>query len=577
MENYSLDKALSEYLSLKAERAEWEAEWVEISEYLLPGRGIFSTLNVPRKRKLTSPKSINTIARDALRVLTSGIQGGLFPSNRPWLELGIGNKSLKNVPFFKNWMYEAQEVLVDDFASSNFYTANANSVTELAGFGTCALFIDSDIEDPPFQFIPLTNGEYVFATDYLGRPNKFYRIMFKSPSNLIEKFGKDKVSESTKRLAENTSSIRDKQFVAILEGIFPTKYQDKAFKRVIWEIGAGGSGDAALSALITSNNINPSPLLVSGFYEFPVPIGRWETIGSDSYGVGPGSEVLPEIKRLQEMEKGYRMAVHREIDPPLSAPAYMRGKLRSLPGAKNYYRSPADKVSPLYARNFNYAGIDTKIEKIEMAIKLKFFNDIFLTASRDPNASPMKAAEVQVKEGEKLLRLGAVVERLVPEFFIPQIVRCFNINLRKGRFPDIPEEYLEMMGNIKPAFISPLAQVQKLVASKSIEQTLAFIGQAAGVVPEVLDKIKIDEAVDEFADAHGTSRRILNTAEEVNKIRTARQKQQQAKEKEAKEMAMAETLAKTSPALANADKTRAETGQIMTDSLVSQQELGAII
>jgi seryl-tRNA synthetase len=122
-----------------------------------------------------------------------------------------------------------------------------------------------------------------------------------------------------------------------------------------------------------------------------------------------------------------------------------------------------------------------------------------------------------------------------------------------------------------------LAQVQKLVASKSIEQTLAFIGQAAGVVPEVLDKIKIDEAVDEFADAHGTSRRILNTAEEVNKIRTARQKQQQAKEKEAKEMAMAETLAKTSPALANADKTRAETGQIMTDSLVSQQELGAII
>jgi hypothetical protein len=494
------------------------------------------------------------------------------------LEFEWKDKKLNEIPFFKNWLYEAKEVLVSDFQSTNFYPVNSAALTEIAGFGTGALFTDSDAGDKPFQFILLTSGEYVFSVDYLGRPDKFYRIIFMTPRNMAARFGVSKLSAATNELVTSNKPLQDKQFVAVLECILPIKYQNKPIKRMFYEIGSGGLGAAALSqALNSSATAGTQPLQVSGFHEFPVSIGRWETLGQDMYGLGPGSEALPEIKRLQEMEKAARMAVHKDINPPLSAPAYMKGKLNSLPGSKNWYRNPADKVTPLYSRPFNYQGIEAKIEKVEMGIKMKFFNDIFLTSARDPNASPMKAAEVNVKEGEKLLRLGSVIERLVPEFYNPIIQRCFQINLRKGRFPEIPEEYQEMMSELIPTFTSPLAQAQKLIAARSIEQTMAFATNSAATMPEIMDKIDVDAAVDEYADAHGTTKRILRTPDQVADIRNKRLKQQQAAQKKQDDMANAELAAKTGPADAGMAKTRAETGQIMTESLLDQQGLGGIM
>lgn len=512
-----------------------------------------------------------------MRVLTSGIQGSLIPSARPWLEIQWKDKRLRDIPFFKKWMYEAQEVLRSDFQDTNFYPVNSSALTELGGFGTGAVFVDSDAGDAPFQFIMLTAGEYVFSVNYLGKPDKFYRVLFMTPRNMVERFGISKVSNSIRDIVSGGAPNQEKTFVAVLECILPIPFQDKPIKRMFWEVGTAGVGDAALANSAKTFGSNAQPLQVSGFYEFPVAIARWDVTGQDTQGLGPGSEALPEIKRLQEMEKAARMAVHKEVDPPLNAPAYMRGKIQAFPGSRNYYRSPNDKIDTLYNRNFNYQGIEAKIERVENGIKLKFFNDIFLTSSRDPNASPMKAAEVNVKEGEKMLRLGSVVERLVPEMYNPQISRCFNINLRKGRFPEVPDEYKEMMSGISINFTSPLAQAQKLLAARSIEQTTAFMGQAASITPEVMDKIDIDIAVDEYADAHGTTRRIMRTDEEVAAIRKGRADEMQKKQQRQEQMEDAEMAAKMGPATAGAAKTRAETGQIMTESLVDQQDLSGLM
>lgn len=574
---YSLEQCLSEYQVMRSERSEWEAEWKEISDYILPGRGIYTSLSTPRKRKLTSPKAINTIARDALRVLASGIQGGLVPSARPWLELRWKDKSLDGIDFFKTWLYEAQNILQADFQDTNFYPVASSALTEVAGFGTCSIFVDANSGDYPFHFAMLTAGEYVFSTDPLGYPDKMYRILYMTPRNLADRFGVGRCSKQVQDIVRGKRTIQEEKFITVLQCILPEAYQDKPFKQMFWEVGTSNMGEAAMSQYAKANGATASPLEVSGFYEWPAPTGRWETIGQDDYGLGPASEALPEVKRLQEMEKATRMAVHKEIDPPLTAPSYMRGKLKSLPGSKNYYRNPQDKVESIYNRNFNYQGAHVTIERVEEGIKKKFFNDIFLTSARDPNASPMKAAEVNVKEGEKLLRLGSVLERLVPELFAPIVKRCFNINLRKGRFPEIPPEYQEMMGDFEVVFTSPLAQAQKLLAAKSIEQTMAFLGQAAAVTPEAMDKINIDKAVDEFVDAHGTPRSIMNSEDEVAQIREGRAKAQaEAKQKE-DAMAAAEMGATVGPAQAGAAKTRAETGEILTNSLVDQQQLGGIM
>lgn len=576
---YTFSQCIGEYLILKAERSEWDIEWMSISDYLIPGRGLYDELSIPRKRKLTSPKAINQTARDALRVLTSGIQGGIIPSTRPWLEMSWKAKELNKITFFKEWLTTVQEILVADFSDSNFYTENTKAITEICAFGNGAIFTNSDIEEESFSSHNIPTGSYVFATDSLGRIKKIHRIMVDSPQNLVTKYG-DKVSQSTKDFAKNKMSNRDYKFILILESIVPEKYMDKTYKRYVWEVGAAGLASNQYTA---SDSDQKEPLMVDGFYEFPVSLGRWDVLGNDDFGIGPGSEALPEIKRLQEVEKAIRLATHKDIDPPLWAPSYMSGLLKTLPGSRNFYRNPNDKVDTIYRNTFKHESAELLINRIEEGIKRKFFNDIFLTSARDPNASPLKAAEVVMRDGEKLLRLGSVMESIIPEFINPQVMRCFNIALRKGRFPPIPPEYQQMIqesGDIQITLTSPLAQAQKLVSAKAIEVSLAFIGQAQTITPRVLDKVNIDAAIDEYFDAHGTPKRVLNSEEQVQAIREQEAQKAAREEKQKEALVQAEIASKVAPAQmqdANAAKTRAETGQILTDSLQTQQELGGVM
>ena len=82
-EEWTYDDYIDEFQALLQERNEWDAEAKKISSFIIPGRGIFNNLTRPSKRKLTSPKVVNAVAKDAMRVLTSGLQGGLTSPARP--------------------------------------------------------------------------------------------------------------------------------------------------------------------------------------------------------------------------------------------------------------------------------------------------------------------------------------------------------------------------------------------------------------------------------------------------------------------------------------------------------------
>lgn len=575
LKGYDLNKCMSEYLLLRSERSEWEAEWRSISEYLLPGRGIYQYLSTPRKRTLTSPNVINTTGREALKVLTAGLQGGLTSPSRPWLDFKWADKQLNQIDFLRHWLQDTRRIVEAAFHDTNFYPTMHSFYTEYGGFGNGSVFIDSTPVDKPFSFHLLTAGEYVFSTDAFGRADKMYRIIFRSPRQMYELYG-DKCSEAVKDIVNKKSPAQEKVFILVLECILPVPYKDKPFTQLHWELGGAVTSFGDASLMDSAGKSPQTPVRHEGFYEFPAPVGRWDTLGQDTYGIGPGSEALAEIKRLQEMEKGMRMAVHKDINPPLNAPAYMRGQLKTLPGGINYYRNVGEKVDSIYSNRVDYNGIAMMIERVESKIKNIFFNDIFLTSARDPNASPMKAAEVHVKEGEKMLRLGPVIERINPEFLTPVVKRSFNILMRKGYFPEIPPEYLEMLSGFEIHIVSPLAQAQKLVASQSIQNVLAFAGQAAQIAPQVLDKFNLDRTVDEVVDANGAPLTMMNSEEEVKAIRDNRAKQQQEEKARKEGMEDAQMQAAMGNASATDQKTRAEAGQIMTESLVDQQALGGL-
>ena len=565
MKELTLEQASAAYEAAKNERSDWEQEWRDVSDYLLPGRGVYQLYTRPRKRALTSKKVINTVAEDALYVLTSGMHGALTSPALPWFKLSWTSQQISQFEPLKMWLQDCEEKLHTALQQSNFYSIINSFYTEYAGFGTGCVYVGEDTDDAlkPFRFELLTAGEYAFAVDALGRPNEFFRILFKTPAQIVEMFGRA-ASENTRRYVTENRPEQNSLFLPILEVIRKEKYGDKIYTQRFYEFSADAKRDVE------------KPLAKAGFYEWPYPLARWSTIGSDVYGVGPGSRALPDIKRLQEMEKAFLMATHKTLDPPVNAPARMRGKLNTLPGGVNYYANPNEAVKELYQVRFDFQGISAAVERVEQRIQRNFFNDIFLSASRDPNASPYKAAEVIARDQEKMLRLGPIVERLQNEFLQPIIERCFNIMLRKKMFISLSPELAEMAGDYRISLVSPLATAQRGVALQGINSFLAFIGQAAQFSQEILDNVDVDEAARTYGDITGVKLGILRPQEAVDAIRKQRAEMMAQEKAKQDAMAQAQVGSQVNAAQATAQKTQAEAGQILADTQQTARATGMI-
>jgi hypothetical protein len=513
LENISYNKVLGLYEEAKNERSDWESKYRDISDYLLPGRGIYQTYNNPRRRDLTSRRTVNPMAEDALYVLTSGMHGALTSPSKPWFKLEWEDDSLNEIEALKSWLELCDHLLNKSLHNSNFYSIINSFYIEYSGFGTGCVFVGDGNEYSDFQFELLTAGEYCFSVGIDGHPDSFFRTILMSPKQICDKFG-DNAPDAIKDKVSNRDTDTFTPDLTVLEYICKKKYMDKPYVQVYYLKEYSGKDYDTIDT--------KKPLAISGFYEFPYMIARWNTIGSDVYGIGPGFRVLSDIKRLQEMEKAFLLATHKTVNPPLNVPARLKGKVNSLPGAYNYSLNPNDKVTELYQVRFDFQGISMAIERVEQRIMKAFFNDVFFASSRDPNKTPYKAMEVQVREQEKMLRLGPVVERLQYEFLQPMIERCFNILLRNGKFPELSPDLQEMVGDYNIVLVSPLATAQRQVALQGINSFLTFIGQAAQIDQTILDNIDVDYASREYADITGVDIGILRPKDKVEQLRKER-------------------------------------------------------
>lgn len=560
---YTYDKVWQTHRDLLLERTEWDREANQISNFLLPGRGIYQDYSKPRKRKLTTTNVINTIAEDALGILASGVHGKLTSPAIPWFRLSWENDQINQIEELKIWLQQSYAILNTKLHDSNFYAIMNSFYTEYFGFGNSCFFIGENIEEgmPPFYFEMLTFGEYCIALGKDGMPCVLTRTIHMSERQLYKMFPKTCSEEIKDRVKKNLSGI-DIINRTIIEYVTKDNYRDKSYIRVIYESHSIGGSPGTNRATVNTK----TPLLVDGFYEWPYPFSRGHVIGSDPYGIGPGSRALPDIKRLQEMEKAFLLATHKDIDPPLNAPARMKGKLNSLPGGKNYYANPNETVNKLYEANFNYQGVTAAIERVEQRIQKNFYNDVFLTGSRDPNASPLKAAQVYAQDQEKNSRLGPSIDSLLEGTFQPAIRRCFNICKRQGLFPALDPALEEIAGDFIIDVISPMAISMKLIKSQGTDAFMGFVAQAAQFDPTVLDNIDADMAVRQRADIEGVDIGVLRSEEDVQALRIQRQEQQQAEANRNNQLAEQQLSSEQNTQAANTRKTLAETSQILSET-----------
>lgn len=505
--------------ALKTERAGWEPSWRDISDWIQPWRARFTVTDADKGNRKNT-KLINETPYLSARTLASGMMAGVTSPARPWFKLEVPDPELMESAAVKQWLYEVERRMRGAMGKSNLYNALHQFYSELGTFATSSFIIVEDDEDI-FRAVPLTIGSYYLANGYKLRVDTLYREFEMSVRQLVQQFGRDSVSHGVRTAYDNGNLEERREVVHLIE---PNDERDPrkadnsnmAYRSVYYEKGA--QGEALLSE--------------SGFQEWPAPTARWEVLGEDTYGYGPGHAAIGSSRALQTMEKSKAKAVAKSIDPPMNVPSSMKAKRYSLlPGAVNYVdptgNGNATAAPAIQQDNRLMQLLLEDIQATEQRIGRTFYADLFLMLAND-DRSNVTAREIQERHEEKLLMLGPVLERLQTELLDPTIDRVFGIMQRNGHLPEPPEEIQGI--DLRVEYVSVMAQAQKLVGVGAIERISSFVGNLAGADPTVLDKMDLDQAIDQYGQAVSAPPDIIRSDDAVAAIREQRAQAQQAQQ-----------------------------------------------
>lgn len=513
------DRRLGE---LTLERSSFIKHWQDLSDFILPRQARFTVTDRNRGDRKNS-KIIDNTATLAVRTLSSGMMSGITSPARPWFQLRTPDPKLNEMMPVKTWLDLVRSRMQEVFLRSNLYTTLPITYSDLGVFGTHAFAVLEDDEDV-IRCYPFPVGSYAIGTSHRGNVDTVYREFQMTVRQVVQQFGLEACSNSTKNLWERGNR---EVWVDVVHVVEPNDNYDerkaaskyKRFKSCYYEKGAEGD----------------KMLREAGFDEFPVMAPRWSLTGEDIYGHSPAMDALGDIRALQLEQKRKAQAIDKLVNPPMIAPSSLRNQRASLLAGDVTYVDVAQGgqgFTPAYQINPRINELMMDIQENQGRIRRAFFEDLFLMIANDQRSN-ITAREIQERHEEKLLMLGPVLERLNDELLDPLIDRTFGIMLRMGLIPPPPKE-LEGI-DLSVEYISVMAQAMKLTGITGIERLMSFAGNLAQANPAVLDKIDFDQTLDEYAAMVGVPPSIVKDDKDVEVIRAERAQQQQAMQ--AQEMA----------------------------------------
>jgi hypothetical protein len=505
---------------MKNERATWDQHWRSIADAVQPRRARFTTSDRNKGTRMNQT-IINGTAGMALRTLRAGMMSGLSSPSRPWFRLTMPDPDLTEFGPVKAWLNTMTQRMATVLLRTNFYRVVPQVYGAEGLFGTAAMLATPD-PDRLLRFHAFPIGSFMIATDSRCVVNTFAREFQLTVLQLVEQFGIENVGDSIRNMYERSDyhTAVDVSHIITPNSEKNDEYADARgakFKMCYYE--KGGSDGRFLEE--------------RGTDIFPVMAPRWDTVGEDIYGSEcPGMEALGDVRALQVLEKRKAQAIEKTVNPPLTAPTSLRTDVVSaLPGNVTYVdvRDGQGGVRSLYDVRFPVGDVINDIAAHQTRIDEAFYKNLFLMIASANDSTERTAREIAERHEEKLLALGPTLEGQSDELHDPVIDIVFAAMLRRpGMVPPPPQE---IQGEaLKVEYISIMAQAQKMVASRGLENFFMFAGAVATLKPEVLDKIDADVALEDAADMAGVNPEIIVPDKVVAQIRAARAQKQAAME-----------------------------------------------
>lgn len=561
-------------VQLKTLRTPWEEAWREIDEYLVPGyvRLNPTSLHADRgnRRRL---KVIDNKGQQAHGIFRSGMMSGMTSKARPWNKLTTHDMAMREVEGVKTFLDVSTMRMREVMNKSNIYDVFHTKYGALGAVGTAVSYMSPDP-----RFVVRNNsvicGYYWIATNALGMVDTLYHEISMTAAQIVEKFNapSDKVPKAVKEAYDKGAGKsgtkggnRDQSFT-VYHAMEPRNVRD---------LGDARSKHKPWMSNYWMRESSGDEMLREAGSDINRVIGsRWDVVDNDPYGYSPGMDAMCDIRQLQSEQRRKLEIIDKTSNPPMSAPTSMKGKRHSLlPGSITYndevnrnggYRPAVDLSS------YNLSYLLGDIQDLHSRIDTAFKVDIFMAITNMQGVQPRNEFEIAERKDERLLQLGPALDRLQAEELQPTIGIIYHYMKEANLLPPLPPELEENEGELTVEYTSIMAQAQKAVGTGSIERFSQFVGGFVEVKPEAMDKLDVDQAIDEFGDRIGVPSSVIVSDAKVKEVRAARA-QEMAQEKQ---MQQAERMAPVAQQGAAAAASMADIGNVEGDPLRMLTELG---
>jgi hypothetical protein len=512
-----------------------DRKWRDIAKYINPDMNWNEQPDVVQKPEDTA-HIYDTTAIKASNTLADGIQGYSFARNQAWFKI-----SLEDIEEMDresaSWLQYAEKEMYRQTQKSNFYDEGRAFVKCCADFGTAIMTREDDIS----RRIPAYKVQHLkhccIDENPFGEVDVLFRDFWVNAFRAASIFG-DRLPETIRNARDDGKMKLWKFTQAILPAdrydLDTDRHPFKNYYTVYW-----------------SEAERDKPLM-DGYYQLrPFFVWRWSrNLDGGIWGSGnPGTTELPDIKQVNSTRADYSRMVQQMGRPPIKATEGLNGRINLRPNGVTSLRPGEDFA--LVPVTGDPRGVMNDLALLQKAINEAYYTDFFLILSQ--NIEKQKTAtEVAGIQGEKAALMSAFYGRLVAEFLEPVLEDLFSLELLAGRIFRPPEILVRQGRQLRLDMISPLAQMQhRYLMLGSSQQALAEIIALAGIKPQVLDNINLDQQVRNIAEGYGLDKRIVYDLLDVQRMRQARAQQEEAMRQSALKIQQMQMMKTGSEALKN--------------------------
>lgn len=516
---------------LAADRQPWLKVWFDIARFVIPTESAaqaFANLGgstLPSGGTYTGQSGPNSAQRIAsiydntgmmaVDRLTAGVESLVTPQSDKWHNLTLAdvgnNASLtddENAYFerLRNFQFAAR---YDPRAG--FISSHQKALRSCVAFGTGVMYNEEgDGRARPgdaysifrYRYVPLAEAH--MATNDNGNVDTNYRCMKFTVKQLVQKFGRDRVSAAVRNMYETGDLERQ---IDVIHAVCPRL-----------EMGSSLLAGTIKGSPVASYYVERETrhlISDSGYFEFPFSVYHWLQQDNGPYAESPVMLALSEIKGLQAMGKAELRAFAQWTDPPLGMPSDgVMNRPNLNPRAVNMGAVGPDgslRVKPLItSQNPDFA--EKVMETRRAVVRDTLYINLFQTLIKNPE---MTATEAMIRANEKGELLGPAGGK-IQAALAAQIDRELGILERKGIFRpgqafEPPPSLAQRSGgfSIGVKFASPLDRLRRANEGIGIMRMLDAITPLAKVKQTVLDLIDEDQVVREVREIFGAPASVI--------------------------------------------------------------------